>query len=91
MTHRTEPSATLVVLTWRTTNRPTKLITMKRSSHQSLAAEMRRDTKRKATVIVLRIRKVILKPMRPAAVPIMVKHGRWKDVNQQREIEMAPY
>ena len=56
--------------------RPTKLITMKVSSHQSLAAEIRREIKRKATVSVLRTKKVTLKLIRHAASPIMVKHVR---------------
>ena len=53
---------------------PTKLIIIKASSHHSIAADMRRESKRKPTNNVLRNMKVTLKPTKFAALLIIFSH-----------------
>ena len=76
MNHRIGPGVCLEIHLSHSFGSPTKLITMKASSHHSLAADIRRDSKRKPTIDVLRNRKVTLKPIKSAALLIILNHEK---------------
>ncbi len=74
MNHRIGSVVDLEMLISRSYGSPTKLITIKASSHHSFAADIRRESKRKPTTNVLRNRNVTLKPTKFAALLIIFSH-----------------
>ena len=61
---------------------PTKLMMIKASSHHSIAAEIRRESKRKPTNSVSRNRNVTLKPIKFAAVVTIFSHEKIDFIGQ---------
>ena len=62
---------------------PTKLITIKASSHHSFASDIQRESKRKPTNNVSRNRNVTLKPIKFAALLIIFSYYEYIDLLDQ--------
>ncbi len=71
MNHRIGSVVSLEMPIWRSYGLPTKLITIKASSHHTPVADIRRESKRKPTNNVFRNRNVTLKPTKFAALLII--------------------